>query len=141
MKPEKNFKIIGTTADVAVIAYGESLLKLFAHAAEALVFVFADPCQIEKTEKRVIKLPGTDFENLMVKWLSEILYLFEVKGFLGKEFNITSLDKNYLRAEIKGETYKRKKHLLKTEIKAVTYHQLVLKQQKGKWKAKIIFDL
>ncbi len=126
---------------MAVVVYGESLQKLFAHAAEGLISVFADPEQIKKTEKRVIKLPGTDLENLMVKWLNEILYLFEVKEFLGKEFRILALDENYLHAEIRGEAYKSEKHLIKTEIKALTYHQLALKQQKGKWKAKIIFDL
>jgi SHS2 domain-containing protein len=77
----------------------------------------------------------------MVKWLNEVLYFFEVKEFLGKEFKILTLDENHLHAEITGETYKREKHLIKTEIKAVTYHQLALKQQKGKWKTKIIFDL
>lgn len=126
---------------MAVVAYGESLRKLFAHAAEGLTFVFAEPDQIVKTEKRVIKLPGTDLENLMVKWLNEILYLFEVKRFIGKEFNILALDENHLHAEIAGEAYKSEKHIIKTEIKAATYHQLALKQQKGKWKAKIILDL
>ena len=141
LKSNNNFRIVGTTADIAVVAYGESLQKLFAHAAEGLIFVFAEPDQIEKIEKRVIKLPGSDIENLMVKWLNEILYFFEVKEFLGKEFKILTLDENHLHAEIAGETYKREKHLIKTEIKAVTYHQLAIKQQKGKWKAKIIFDL
>ncbi len=141
LKLNKNFRIVGTTADIAVVAYGESLQKLFAHAAEGLTFVFAEPDQIEKIEKRVIKLLGSDIENLMVKWLNEVLYFFEVKEFLGKEFKILTLDENHLHAEIAGETYKREKHLIKTEIKAATYHQLALKQQKGQWKAKIIFDL
>lgn len=126
---------------MAVVAYGKSLQKLFAHAAEGLIYIIADPDQIGKTEKQEIKLRGTDFENLLIKWLGEVLYLFEVKEFLGKEFKIYSLQEKYLHAEIAGEFYNSKKHLIKTEIKAVTYHQLVLKQQKGKWTAKIIFDL
>lgn len=126
---------------MAVAAYGESLQGLFASAAEGLVFVFTCPDRIEKTEKRIIKLSGTDLENLMVKWLNEILYLFEVKEFIGKEFKFLALNKKHLHAEIRGETYKREKHTIKTEIKAVTYHQLAIKQQKGKWKTKIILDL
>ncbi len=138
---DKKFKIVGTTADVAVVAYGESLKKLFVHAAEGMIFILADPDRIEKTKKHEIKINGTDLENLLVKWLSEILYLFEVKDFLGKKFEIRTLSKNYLSSEITGESYNSEKHLIKTEIKAVTYHQLRLKQQKGKWTANIIFDL
>jgi SHS2 domain-containing protein len=30
---------------------------------------------------------------------------------------------------------------MKTEIKAVTYHQIQVKKEKGRWRARIIFDL
>lgn len=141
MKSNNRFKIVGTTADVAVVAYGESLPMLFAHAAEGLVNIVANPEQIEKAEKREIKLSGTDYENLLVKWLSEVLYFIEVKEFFGKEFKIYCLKEKFLHAAIIGEPYNLKKHLIKTEVKAVTYHQLILKHQKKIWRAKIIFDL
>lgn len=141
LKSNKNFKIVGTTADVGIVAYGGSLQKLFAHAAEGLTYILTDTDRIEKTVTQEIELHGTDLENLLVKWLNEILYLFEVKEFLGKKFKISTLSKNYLQSEIEGEYYKREKHIFKTEIKAVTYHQLYLKQEKGKWVTNIIFDL
>ncbi len=137
----QRFKIVGTTADVAIVAYGESLQKLFIHAAEGLITLLTNPKQIEKNKKKEIKLHGSDIENLLVKWLSEILYLFEVKEFLGKNFKIHTLDNTFLHSEVIGENFKSKKHFIKTEIKAITYHQLNLKRQKGQWMAKIILDL
>ncbi len=137
----QRFKIVGTTADVAIVAYGESLQKLFIHAAEGLITLLTNPKQINKNQKKEIKLHGSDLENLMVKWLSEILYLFEVKEFLGKNFIIHSLDNKFLHSEVIGENFDSKKHSIHTEIKAITYHQLNLKRQKGQWMAKIIFDL
>lgn len=141
LKFNKRFRIVGTTADVAIVAYGKSLQRLFAHAAEGLMYIISDPVRIERTEKREIKLLGTDYENLLVKWLSEILYFFEVKEFLGKEFSIYHLDEKHLHGVIVGEPYECNRHIIRTEVKAVTYHQLSLKSFKGKWKAKIILDL
>jgi SHS2 domain-containing protein len=40
-----------------------------------------------------------------------------------------------------GETFDSSRHEFKAEIKAVTYHQVTVKEEDGKWEARVIFDL
>jgi SHS2 domain-containing protein len=44
-------------------------------------------------------------------------------------------------AKLTGEPYNKLKHLMKTEIKAVTYSGLSVTKKKSGWKARIIFDV
>jgi SHS2 domain-containing protein len=46
-----------------------------------------------------------------------------------------------LKARVKGEPFQEGVHVIKTEVKAVTYHQIRVNQEEGGWKAQIIFDL
>ena len=77
----------------------------------------------------------------MVDWLGELLYLHEVDHLLFKEFRVESVGEKGLKAVVKGEPFQEGVHVIKTEIKAVTYHQIQVKKRDGGWKAQVIFDL
>jgi SHS2 domain-containing protein len=40
-----------------------------------------------------------------------------------------------------GEAFDPGKHRVEVEIKAATYHELTLKQEEGRWMARVIFDV
>jgi SHS2 domain-containing protein len=44
-------------------------------------------------------------------------------------------------AVVKGEPFQEKIHMIKTEVKAVTYHQIQIQRENGRWKAQVILDL
>jgi SHS2 domain-containing protein len=46
-----------------------------------------------------------------------------------------------LKAVAKGEPFQEGVHVIKTEVKAVTYHQIEVREEKGRWKAQVILDL
>jgi SHS2 domain-containing protein len=46
-----------------------------------------------------------------------------------------------LRAVVKGEPFQEGVHVIKTEVKAVTYHRIEVRQENGRWRAQVIFDL
>jgi SHS2 domain-containing protein len=77
----------------------------------------------------------------MVDWLSELLYLHDVENLLFKAFEIESVGEDGLKAVAKGEPFQEGVHVIKTEVKAVTYHQIVVREKKGRWKAQVILDL
>jgi SHS2 domain-containing protein len=82
-----------------------------------------------------------DITGLLVNWLNEIIYLQEVDDMLYKRFEIKRLEKDYLEAEVWGERFNPDKHVIKGEVKAATYHQVEIKEEKGIWKIKVIFDV
>ena len=77
----------------------------------------------------------------MVDWLSELLYLHDVENLLFKGFKVESVGEGGLKAKVKGEPFQEGVHVIKTGVKAVTYHQIQVRKEDGNWRAQIIFDL
>jgi SHS2 domain-containing protein len=80
-------------------------------------------------------------DELLVAWLSELLYLYEVEGLLFCDFALTEIDERSVRGMAMGEEFHEGRHAIKTSIKAVTYHQLEIKEKDGRWQARVIFDI
>ena len=78
-------------------------------------------------------------------FLSQLLYMFDVDHFMQAEASVTVQDRGEngisLTAELAGETYDPSRHEIRTEVKAVTYHQLKIALEGGKWVGRVILDL
>lgn len=133
--------LIDHTADTGIDVFGETLPDVFTNAAFALFDIITDLSCVEGKVEYKVKISGIDREQLLVNWLSELLYLYDVKNLLFKDFTITSITDNHLEASIRGEVFTEGKHVIKTGMKAVTYHGLSIVQKDCRWKARVIFDL
>jgi SHS2 domain-containing protein len=140
-KRMKRFEVLDHTADIGLIVYGEDLKSLFENAGKAFFHLITDLKKVRlRTEKR-IEIRKESLERLMVDWLTELLYLHEVENLLFKEFKVESAGEEGLSARVKGEAFQEGVHVIKTGVKAVTYHQIKVRKEKEGWKAQIIFDL
>jgi len=137
----KRFEILDHTADIGLIIYGENLKALFENAGEALFHLITDLRKVRRRVERRINIGGESLDRLMVDWLSELLYLHDVESLLFKEFKIESSGGDGLRAVVKGEPFQQKIHVIKTGVKAVTYHRIEVRKERGRWKAQVILDL
>lgn len=133
--------LIDHTADVGIEAFGATLPELFSNAAFAMFDIMADLERVENKVECSLEITGIDREQLLVNWLGELLYLHDVKNYLFKNFLITNVTDTRLSAIVHGEAFVENKHIIKTEIKAVTYHGLSIVQEGQQWKARVIFDL
>jgi len=137
----KRFEVLDHTADIGMVIYGHDLKTLFENAGEAFFYLITDLKKVRsRTEKR-IEIEGEALERLMVDWLTELLYFHDVEHLLFKKFKVESIGEDGLKAVVKGEPFQEGIHVIKTEVKAVTYHQIYVKKENGDWKAQIIFDL
>lgn len=137
----KRFEVLDHTADIGLIVYGEDLKSLFENAGKAFFHLITDLKKVRlRTEKR-IKIRKESLERLMVDWLTELLYLHEVENLLFKEFKVESVGEEGLKARVKGEAFQEGVHVIKTGVKAVTYHQIEVRKKREGWRAQIIFDL
>jgi SHS2 domain-containing protein len=137
----KRFEILDHTADIGLIVYGEDLKTLFQNAGEGFFHLITDLKRVKRRTKRTIEIGKEDLERLMVDWLTELLYLSDVEGLLFREFKVESVGENGLKAVVKGEVFQEGVHTIKTGVKAVTYHQIEVRKENGRWRAQIIFDL
>jgi SHS2 domain-containing protein len=92
-------------------------------------------------KEKALTVEGSDPADLLINFLREILYLFNGEALIVGECEITKCGNKALDARLLLEPYNKKKHVMKTEIKAVTYHGLAVKKTKKGWRARVIFDV
>ena len=137
----KIYELIDHTADVGVKAYGKTLSEAFEHAAKGMFDIITDNSEIENTGQCDIRLEAPDLEQLLVDWLSELLFLNSANNLVFGFFKV-DLDekKKSLNAKVFGEKFNLSKHKIGTEIKAVTYHMLEVKN-KQPHHVQVLFDI
>ena len=114
---------------------------LFSAAAEALYGIVADLSGIVPKEEIAVSAAGQGWEELFHAWLCELLAQFNLKGFVGKQCEITSLRPGEMEGRLRGECLDLERHRFHTEIKGVTYHEFKVWQEDGMWHARVIFDV
>jgi SHS2 domain-containing protein len=135
------FDVFDHTADLGLRIQAADLGELFAEAGRALLAVIvSNPDAVEPRDERTVRISGGDIKYLFVDWLVELLYLFESKRFLASEF-VPILDDAGLSASVRGEPCDPARHMLAHEVKAVTYHGLVVEQTGDGWLAEVILDI
>ena len=137
----KPYRLISHTADLGMEVRGKDLTDLFIQAAWSFFDIMVEARRIEPTKQKAVTVEAPDQEALLVGWLGELLYIFETEHLVFSQFLIRSLTPRALQASAIGEEYDPQKHLFKLGIKAVTYHQLCIWEEKGGWRARVIFDL
>jgi SHS2 domain-containing protein len=137
----KRYTILDHTADIGLTIYGDDLKSLFEHAGEGFFHLITDLRKVKPRIERRVELGGEILDRLLVDWLGELLYLFEVDRLLFREFRVESVGAQGLKAVVKGEPFQEGVHIIKSVVKAVTYHQIQVKKSAGGWKAQVIFDL
>ena len=137
----KTYELIDHTADVGVKAYGKTLSEAFENAAKGMFDIITDSSEIESIGQYNIELEAPDLEQLLVDWLSELLFLNSAKNLVFGFFKIDLDEKNKkLTAKVFGEKFDLSKHKIGAEIKAVTYHMLEVKKKKP-FHVQVLFDI
>ena len=117
--------------------------EAFENAALGMFDIISDVDGIEATGEYDITLSSTDIEQLLVDWLSELLFIHSVKQVMFSRFEVKMNKEDgqwRLKGKALGENYDPKKHPYHTEIKAVTHHMLDIKEDNG-FEIKVLFDI
>ena len=137
---KKEFDIVDHTADVVIIAYGDSLNQAFANAARGLFSLITELDDVEEAQHRDIEVAAPDQESLLVEWLNQLIYLFDTENIIFNRFDITQLNRTQLKARTYGEKVDSSRHKLKTGVKAATYHMLKVEKTNG-YQVQVLFDI
>ncbi|MBF8264512.1 MAG: hypothetical protein HW384_376 [Dehalococcoidia bacterium] len=138
MSPD--FEILEHTADAGIIAYGSDLKQAFSNAASGLFSLIVDQDSVQDTTERQIEVRANDLESLLVEWLNELIYIFDVENILFKRFEVVEIESGRLTARAYGEKVDPTRHEVKLGVKAATYHMLRIEKNNG-YKLQVIFDI
>lgn len=128
-------------SDIGIEAHGATRAEAFSRAAAALVSLILDPTTVDVTERQTISIRASDEGQLLFRWLSEILFLFDGREFVCREFDVTVCTATELEATASGEHFDQRKHIVRSDIKAVTYHQLAIWREGDGWAARVFVDI
>ncbi|OPY76587.1 MAG: hypothetical protein A4E63_00033 [Syntrophorhabdus sp. PtaU1.Bin050] len=135
---EKPYRILDHEADIGFEVYGKDEADLFVNAAMTLFSLITDLDQVETKLKREVTV--SDGEVLLVVFLNELLYVWDVERFIPKKLSV--LVKNgILHADLEGEILDPQRHSVKKEIKAVTYHKFAVQEEQGMLKGRVYLDI
>jgi SHS2 domain-containing protein len=135
------YTLVDHTADIGIRVWADDVKGLFEEAARALFDIITDRATVIVRLERKVAVQGSGHEELLVAWLSELLYLHEVEGLLFCDFSLMQVEQGMATGVARGERFHEGRHRIKTGVKAVTYHQLEIKEQDGRWHAQVIFDI
>jgi SHS2 domain-containing protein len=139
------FREIDHTGDIGIQVTASTLSQLFERAAAATFRVLTDPSTIRPTDATRITVDGRDLEALMVRWLSELNYRHTVNNVLYGTFGVASIDETddgfTLTATARGEPIDPDRHTVYTEIKAITFHGMEIRETDEGWAVQVIFDM
>lgn len=132
---------IDHTGDVGIEIRSETLPELFEDAARGLTEILLDPAGLspQRAEPFVVEEEGEDLQ--LRAFLAEILYRFLSTRTAYARVEVTSVARGRVEAVGHGETLDPARHAVRTELKAVTYHQLEVRREDGGWFARVIFDI
>jgi SHS2 domain-containing protein len=128
---EPGYRILEHPADLGIESWGATFPEALSMAVSGLASILVDPATVEPAERRAFSVSGNGSETLVVKVLSEVLFLFDAEQFVPKSLTVNEESTTRLRGFVDGEPLKVGKHRMRLDVKAITYHQLSVQRQSG----------
>ena len=137
------YRFLDHMTDAIIEAYGETLEEAFENAAKGVNDTMVDLKTVMPNREFKITAKGHDFYSLLFDWLDQVMLLLVADGMVMSEFTVKIRKENgyTLTGIAKGEKLNLDRHHYKVEIKAVTYHEMDIKQEKGKSTVRFLLDL
>jgi SHS2 domain-containing protein len=134
----KRFEELDHTADCSIRAYGSTPNELFANAAAGMFSLVTDLDTVKPVGEYEVRVRSKDAKALLFDFLSELLFLHETQKLLLSEFDV-HVENLAVDARVRGEPIDRQRHPLHLNLKAVTYHEMIVDLEGGV--VQVIFDI
>ena len=143
-KKETNYEYFDTTADIGIKIESNTINEAFKASAKATLNLITDTEKIEENINKKVKITSEDEYALLYDWITELLILLDSENYMTKKCNIQITKENdeyKLEGTLAGDIYNTEKYSYKTEVKAITYHEMEIKIAPENVSIKFILDL
>ena len=135
------YRILDHTADLAIEARGRDYPELVLQAALGLLALLLDRADIAPTDSVAIRAEGPTRERALVRALREMLDLIEDEGRVPVSAALGSGDPTAPELAIGTAPLETARPHLVADIKAVTYHDLHIREEERGLVVRIVFDI
>jgi SHS2 domain-containing protein len=136
----KRYEAVPHTADVAFIAYGNTLEEVFENAAFAMFDMVFDLTEASGRHTRPVVADGDTPEELLVAWLNEVLAESETRGLAFSRFGVDRLEEGGVQGWAGGDPIG-ETPLIGAPVKAATHHDLAIVEIPDGWWARVVLDV
>jgi SHS2 domain-containing protein len=139
----QQYKILPHTADGKFMAFGRTLEEAFSNAALATASLMWDWSKIERSASFRVKVRGRDLEQLLLKFLGEIIYLLETRAFLLGAVEEVRLHEGAKGCRLEALFWGDKisdKYEIYGDVKAVTYNEMKI-ERNGQVTLQVVVDM
>jgi len=135
----RSYELLEHTADVGILARGETCEEAFEAAAEGLAEILGAWFPGEG-EERELRIEAADVDALLAAWLDELLYLAEAADAVFGDFHVDRVGQRELsgRARLAPRAGR---ELDGQHVKAATYHRLRVAGGEGGCEARVYLDV
>ncbi|MBI4184794.1 MAG: archease [Proteobacteria bacterium] len=132
------YEVLEHPGDLKIRAFGASLAEAFANAGRAMMaFLFGETVVGAAPEaRRRIEVTARDRDALLVAWLSELLWHSATEYRAYVPIRVAELSETRLGAEVGLVTAE-----AVDDIKAVTYHELSIRETDGAFEVTVVCDI
>ncbi|MFN7017263.1 MAG: archease [Fimbriimonadales bacterium] len=140
------FHILDHTADKGLEVEASGLPDLFETAARGLFHLMIEPEKYPPTEHIDLEMTAPDLEMLMVRWLNELIYQFEVHHRLFSRYEGVEVREEGERWRLWARAHYCPINPQQLEwngapVKSVTYHGLRLEHDSEGWRLRYFVDV
>lgn len=133
----KGFEEVEHTADWAYKVWGNNLEDILIEAALGLYSLAGMELTEGEEIERHLTIQGIDEETVLIAWLNELLHLHDSENLGFASLEILSLESTKLEVKLKLAPVK----TWIKDIKAATYHNLVIKTSDRGLEVTIVLDV
>ena len=137
------FEQVEHTADYAIIARGGDLRELIENAGRGMISLLVEAEALTPSQQLTYTVRADSPERLLIESLRELLHLEEDEGLVPVRFAVVRVSEGDLEAECEAgvTSLDEARPYLLSEIKAVTYHDLVIKSTPSGLEVQVVFDV
>jgi SHS2 domain-containing protein len=135
------FRFFDHTGDIGVDVEAPDLEGVFVESARALFEAIADTSHVLPSVERAVEAAGENRADLLNRFLAALLVTFDEERLLLPHLRVDELTPTRVRATARGERFDESRHEGRTELKAVTWHELSVEETDGRWRARVVFDV
>jgi SHS2 domain-containing protein len=138
MHPQSSsgFREIAHTADWELEVWAPDLITLLSQAARGMYQLTGMELSSKPRVSRLITLQKKDPETMLIDFLNELLYLVDSENLAFDHFDL-----QFKNDQLNGQVDGAKIASIQKEIKAATYHNLIINQTGQGLITKIVFDV
>jgi len=134
-----SYEFLEHTADVKFRAEGSTIEEMYSSATDALNETIRGEIKILEQGEKSFIVEGKDMEGLLYNFLEEFLVLLDSEDFLVSKIKSLVVKKDKISCVVVGD--KTDNYKFTNDVKAVTYSDMVVKEENGKFICEVVLDV